>query len=183
MRDPADVTAWREFEERYRGLILRFCWRRGLQATDAEDICQVTLLSLAQALPRFEYSPARGRFRHYLGRIVQNAINQDFSSPSSRLKPLETDVLESLEHSDSTLDADWEQEWVDHHYRIALARVRQRRDTRSVQVFQSLLDGNSVADAAQEFGLSLQAVHKIKQRIRKDLKDQVRAQIADEDGR
>ena len=75
VKNRSDDEAWREFEARYGDLIIGYCRSRGLQLTDAEDIRQTIMLSLATALVGFEYDPKRGRFRYYLGRAVRNAMN------------------------------------------------------------------------------------------------------------
>lgn len=37
LRNPDDSVAWREFDTRYRELIVWFVRRRGVEAADAED--------------------------------------------------------------------------------------------------------------------------------------------------
>lgn len=84
LRDTGDQAAWREFEGNYRPLIVEFCRRRGLGATDAEDIAQKVMTSMSQSLPGFLYDPARGRFRSYLLRCTKNSINDWAKCPSRR---------------------------------------------------------------------------------------------------
>src|SRR5690348_14597759 len=74
VRNPSDDQAWREFELKYRELILRFCRRQGMQQADAEDVIQIVLANLLRSLPNFLYDRNRGRFRDYLYRSVRNAI-------------------------------------------------------------------------------------------------------------
>ncbi|MCG3138900.1 MAG: hypothetical protein HJJLKODD_02771 [Phycisphaerae bacterium] len=181
--DPADQTAWREFDTRYRDLILRYCRRLNLQATDAEDVRQMVMLSLTKALPHFEYSPQVGRFRSYLYKTIRNAVFQLYRRPNHADQTLDTVVLATVPHADGSneTDAAWEQEWIHHHYRLAMSTVRQTYEARSVQVFDRLLAGDTVAVVADTFQLSTQAVHKIKQRIRDRLKELIAAQIAEED--
>jgi DNA-directed RNA polymerase specialized sigma24 family protein len=83
VRDPGDHVAWREFESRYRDLLLRFCRRRGMQHADAEDVVQVVLTNMAKALPRFVYDRRRGRFRDYLYRCTRNVLSRWQSRPKS----------------------------------------------------------------------------------------------------
>lgn len=128
LRDPADAEAWRTFELLYRDLILGYCRRRGLQWSDADDIRQQVMPNLSKAAQgNFQYRPERGRFRNYLARIVQNAIAQHFSRPNLAGQRLDTAMGAQLEHPDSAAADDlWEQEWVRHHFRLAMAEVRQR---------------------------------------------------------
>ena len=61
VQNSGDGQAWREFDERYRDLILRYCRRRDLQEADAEDVRQQVMLGLTQSLPRFTYDPTKGK--------------------------------------------------------------------------------------------------------------------------
>lgn len=183
LRDPADQEAWREFNLKYRELILRYCRRRGLQEPDADDICQWVMLGLARAASGFRYDPRRGRFRSYLGRAVGHAIARHVLPRESRGQALDPSFLEDLSTAGTEgTDATWEQEWMMHHYRLAMRTVRANFDAKSVGVFESLRDGESVASVALTCGLSMQAVHKIKQRVRNRLMELIDAQVRDEDG-
>lgn len=185
LRDHADHAAWREFEERYRDLILRYCRRRGLQQSDAEDVRQMVLLNLAKQLKSFEYRPDRGRFRSYLGQVTRNAIHRYYRRPRPESPGLEESVVSDLAEpspgADEELDQVWEHEWMLHHYRIALASVRGSADPKSVEVFEHLLAGETTDDVAARFAMSRDAVHKVKQRMRNRLKDLVAQQVRDEE--
>ncbi len=181
VRNPSDRDAWREFEAKYRDLVLRYCRRRGLQQSDAEDVRQVVMLNLARALPRFRYCPERGRFRSYLGIVVRNAISTCLSRPKGSDTPLDNIELSHIAAPTPPADPGWEQEWTNHHYRLAMCTIRQTFDSRSVQAFDRLLAGDAVEHVAEHFGMSTQAVHKVKQRIRERLKDLIAEQIQEED--
>ena len=49
LRDPADMQAWSEFMRLYEPVIKGFVTGRGLQAADAQDICQHVLWAVARA--------------------------------------------------------------------------------------------------------------------------------------
>ena len=182
VRDPADDTAWREFDAKYRELILRYCRARGLQTTDAEDVRQIAMANLAKSLRSFEYKPARGRFRGYLGQVVRSAVSRHFRRPDAPARGLDTNVLVTVEADDAgQADEVWEREWVRHHYRQAMQVVRNAFDPKSVQMFDRLLAGDGVSRLAADFQTTAQAVHKIKQRIRDRLKELIAEQIREED--
>jgi RNA polymerase sigma-70 factor (ECF subfamily) len=186
VRDPENAAAWREFEERYRELLVRFCRRRGLQHADAEDIVQVLMASLARTLPSFVYDPARGRFRDYLFRCARNAISQWAARPKHAGGSLGkggdscADLVGAADAAPDEAVA-WEQEWVAHHYRLAMQAVRTSFDPRSIELFERSVGGVSVAALAEEYQLSHQAVHKVRQRIRKRMEELISQQIRDED--
>jgi RNA polymerase sigma-70 factor (ECF subfamily) len=182
VRDPADAAAWREFEARYRELIRRYCRRRGLQAADAEDVGQLVMLALARALQHFAFDRSRGRFRDYLGRVVNNAIQRHASRPKRSPALLDTAVLDSLIIPDGAGgDEPWEAEWMQHHYRLAMLAVRSECAPSSLTVFEQLLSGASVALVAERNGMTADAVYKIKQRMRDRLRERVEQQIRDEE--
>jgi len=181
VRDLDDNHSWREFDTRYRDLILRFCRSRGLQQSDAEDVRQIVMLNLARALRTFEYQPARGRFRGYLGRVVANAIHRHFRRPQLEQRGLETSVTSELSDGDpERLEAQWDREWMHHHYRLAMNTVRETAEPRSVSVFERLLAGDTTDQVAEDFSMTRDAVHKVKQRLRNRLKALVQEQVHDE---
>ena len=184
VRDPADQAAWTEFERRYHDLVRHYALARGLQFCDAEDVCQVVFLRLSRYLRNFEYQPARGRFRSYLGAIVRNIVNSQLACPQSRIRPLdETDAAAAClpEPAMTADDATWEREWMQHHYRRALETVRGEVDARSIAVFERLIAGDSIDAVAAALGMSLDAVEKVRQRMRTRMQAAVARQIREED--
>lgn len=182
VRDASDDAAWREFEAKYRELVLRYARARGLQQSDAEDVRQIVMMSLSKRLREFDYQPERGRFRDYLGRVVKNAVARHFARPKPERAGLDSAVMAVTAAPDSgEADALWEREWVSHHYRLAMRTVRDTFDPRSVEVFDRLLAGETVEAIAGSEQMSTQAVHKVKQRIRDRLRELIAAQIAEED--
>jgi RNA polymerase sigma factor (sigma-70 family) len=167
VRNPADHEAWRLFEAKYRELVLRFCRHRGLQPADAEDVLQLAMQFLVRSLPRFTYDPARGRFRDYLYQTVRSAMSRRKARPDSRAAALDTHMIAAIPTDDESGTAElWEREWVSHHYRLAMETLRATFDPRSVEVFDRLVAGLSTDDAATAFGLSVEAVRKVRQRVR-----------------
>ncbi len=171
-----DEAAWREFDASYGNLIVRYCCRVGLRYPDAEDIRQIVMARLSQALRSFAYERTKGQFRGYLGKVVRNEIARLFARPDPAQLPVDNSA--SVQEP---LEADWDEEWIQHHLRMAMTRVRQLHDPRSVKVFERLLAGDTVAEVAASFDLTVDAVHKVKQRIRDRLKEIVAKQVREED--
>ncbi len=182
VRDGSDQAAWREFEAKYRELLMRYCRARGLQQSDADDVRQLVMMNLAQSLRNFEYSPEKGRFRSYLGRVVRNSISRYFSRPNTADRALDTAVIATVPDEDPDEKDDlWEREWINHHFRLAMRTIQDTFDRQSVEAFDRLVAGESVANVAQACGMTTQAVHKVKQRIRKRMQELVAAQVREED--
>lgn len=184
VRDPADTAAWREFDERYRKLLLRFCWRQGLSRTDADDIVQRVFTNLARTLPDFVYDRNRGRFRDYLYRCLKNAIVQWLNRPERQNRELDSGVearIVGAVSDGSPCDAAWDEEWVAHHYRTALGEIRRTFDARSIDLFERMMRGAATAELAREFEMTEAAVCKVRQRVRERMKDLIAQQIREED--
>ena len=180
LQDPADEEAWRRFESRYRDLVVRFAVRQGLQPTDAEDVAQAVFAALVRAMPGFRLDPGKGRFRSYLFRAVRNEISRVRSRAT---RP--TGGVEGLSTEDGAAEGAaaraFEDEWIDHHFRIAMAEIRRTFAPESVAIFERLMRGEPVEAIAVDCGTTTQAVHKVKQRIRDRMRTLVEAQIAEEE--
>lgn len=74
LRDAADAAAWDEFVSLYRPMIFRLALRKGLQDSDADDLAQQVLMSVARTIDRWERDATRGGFRSWLRTVARNAI-------------------------------------------------------------------------------------------------------------
>ena len=74
MRDAGNQQAWGEFLEIYQPLILRLARGKGLQDSDAREVTQEVLLSVANAVGRWDADPSRGSFRGWLSTITRNLV-------------------------------------------------------------------------------------------------------------
>jgi RNA polymerase sigma-70 factor (ECF subfamily) len=181
LRDPADDAAWREFQACYGELILRYARARGLSQCDAEDIHQIVLLGLCRSLRGFHYTPSRGRFRDYLGRVVKNAVARSITR--QRPAPVSLDATGRAAEVAARDEADglWEREWRNHHLRTAMAEVRRTFEARSITLFERLAAGVPAEALAREHGMEVMAVYQAKKRIGNRLKVLIARQIREED--
>jgi RNA polymerase sigma-70 factor (ECF subfamily) len=185
LADPRDAEAWSRFDQLYGPLITNFCRSNDLQLSDAEDIRQTVTAALASSMQSFRYDPERGRFRTYLGRSVRHAIWNHAKRPIAHTGGL--DHLEGLSngagaaHEAPELDQQWEQEWRRLHLKRAFETLSGEVSATTAQAFRRLLDGVSPQVVAEEVGLSIDAVYKIKQRCGARLRAIVDEQIREED--
>jgi RNA polymerase sigma factor (sigma-70 family) len=194
LRNPGDHAAWTRFDAIYGDLIVAFSRRRGLQATDAEDVRQTVTVKLMGSLRGFDYDRSRGRFRDYLYRVVQSALSDraaDRGVPLHVPGALDTSVEAQAGSRDhgrpdraalDEVDSIWVQEWEAFHFRRAWGVVQTQFSSSHLDMFNHLLDGLGVRQVAEMFAQSEEAVHKVKQRVRDRLREQIAAQMAEEDG-
>lgn len=182
LRDPADEAAWREFDARYRELISWFLRRRGLQVADAEDVTQQVITKLIGGLRTFEYDRERPGFRTYLYRCVRNALADFRSGQTGAARAVVVSEGEASQLSvPDVLLAEFEREWADHHYRLAVGRYRGEADAKGIAVLEATIAGRGVAALAEELGMTEAGVYKAQQRMRDRLKELVTQQVQDEE--
>jgi len=182
-----EELAWRDFEDRYREMMLRFCRRRGLQHFDAEDVVQRVMADLLKSLPQFVYDRQRGRFRDYLYRCVRNALANWAQQATRRPEQLRSGMVHALEEDsrDGRAGRDdeiaWEEEWVAHHYRVAMDTIRQTFEPRSVEIFDRSIAGAAIPELAAVFTMTEDAVRKVRERIRDRMEELIAEQVREED--
>lgn len=177
----ADAAAWRELDDTYREMLLRFCRSRGLQHADAEDVIQQVFARLIDGLRKFEYDRTKGRFRDYLFRCARNAISDWAGARGCQSQPGAGVVPVSEVASESEWEESFRQEWVDHHFRRALQEIEKTADAQSVEVLRATLAGRSPKEIALTLGMQEMAVYKAQQRMRDRLKARIAEQVAEED--
>ncbi len=177
VRDGGNAEAWTQFESRYREMLVRFCCSRGVQHADSEDIVQIVFSKLLSGLKNFEYDPTKGRFRDYLFRCVRSALSDWSARPMAAGSP----VVQREPVTEAGSGAEFEREWMNHHYRMALEAIRKRVDAGSVGVLEATLLGTNVPEIARSLGMSEQAVYKAQQRMRQYLKEEIARQVREED--
>ena len=181
LRDPHDDDAWSEFDRIYADLLLAYLKRRGVPSADAEEIWQMVLVKLNRTFAGFDYEREKGRFRDYLRRAVDNTVSRYFQSPAKAVELDTTSAAALAAEDESTLESKFEEEWVRFHYRRALKTLRRNADPKSVLVFDELIQGESVNKLSDAHGITVDAVHKIKQRMRNRLKEIIDRQVREED--
>ena len=145
---------------------------------------QTVFTSVVQTLPTFVYDRQRGRFRDYLYRATRNAISSWAARPNRTWAALSSSVGSPRPGSDGNSGVDetaWEEEWVAHHYGLAMRTIRDTFDERSLAIFERSISGQSTAELASELGMTEQAVRKVRQRIRDRMEELIARQIRDED--
>lgn len=180
IRNRADGAAWVEFDAIYRPMLMQYARSRGLDAAVSEDVVQECMTSIHQNIDRFEYDPAKGRFKGWLRTLVNNrfrnilrdrrdqlAESQDFKRPQER---------ES--EPDELFDRIWQQE----HLKHCLKTIRDEVEESTFRAFVAyVIEDQPIDKVCADLNMNSNQVHAIKFRITRRLQQRMHELIgADE---
>jgi RNA polymerase sigma-70 factor (ECF subfamily) len=66
LKDWRDDRSWQEFFDIYWRLIYGVARKAGLSSSEADEVVQETMLTVAKKMKDFRYDPARGSFKGWL---------------------------------------------------------------------------------------------------------------------
>lgn len=173
--DGVEPTSWREFFDRYAPAIHNVAIHSGVQPSDAEDIVQRVMISIAKSIGNFRYDRDRGKFRTWVKRITRNAIiDQHRAKPKNTLSLDDLPSDENL-HCANDLERHWEEEWRLQDLEYCLERIATRISRTRVVAFQKyVLEGVSATDTAKQLGMTIGNVYSVRfqvmQLIREEMK-------------
>jgi RNA polymerase sigma-70 factor (ECF subfamily) len=190
LRNLEDQEGWRTFFDRYWRLLYNVARKSGLDDLGAQEIVQDTVISVAREMPGFRYDPARGTFRQWLLRITRRRIidhlRRIYRQPlRAEVAPDALDEEEAhaaaiTDHSASSIEAAWNEEWERATFDAALAQVRTASNPRHFQVFDyCVLKEWPASKVAATLGLNAAQVYLAKHRVAQAMKRAVR-RIEDE---
>jgi RNA polymerase sigma-70 factor (ECF subfamily) len=174
--------AWREFIQRYGGLILGWCRTRGLQPADAEDVSQELLVKLFVEIRKGRYDPARGKFRAWLKTLAMHTLSDVLTdmnragrgSGDSQVGKILEQIEDASDDLAQLLDLEEKREQA-RLLQLAEERVRAKRirGENTWEVWCMLKEGKSTEEVAQHHNMSKQNVLVAKARMIGYLKQEI----------
>jgi RNA polymerase sigma-70 factor (ECF subfamily) len=184
LKDWRDHASWQEFFDNYWKLIYGVARKAGLTDSEAQDVVQETMLSVAKHMPNFTYDPAIGSFKGWLFTMTRWRVIGQLRKrkPLADHRPLSsatatgTDPLQNIaDPAGQVLDAIWETEWKKNLLDAAISMVKHRVDPRNYQIFDFYVNKDwSPEKVAARFGVSVGAVYVAKHRVTELIKIEVK---------
>src|SRR5688500_37188 len=117
-----DHDGWREFFQTYWKLIYSVAIKAGLTATEAEDVVQETVVTVARTMDKYHYEREKCRFKTWLMRITRMRIvdqlrkrKPDFTSGGEHHRELNFPRTATVERvadpAPFVVEDVWESEW------------------------------------------------------------------------
>jgi len=144
LKDWNDQEGWREFFNTYWKLIYGVAVRAGLTETEAQEVVQETIVSVAKTMPSFKYDPAACSFKTWLQHLTRKRIVDQFrkrrpADAADQRHAEERLAIEALEEcpdgASADLEAIWEEEWQANLLEAALSKVKARVNSKQYQMF------------------------------------------------
>ena len=184
LKDWRDQKSWQEFFDTYWKLIYGVAIKGGLSPTEAQDVVQETLLSVAKQMPDFNYDPAIGSFKAWLLNLTRWRMTDHWRKRKNRFEheplpdhsdtsthPVNHLVDPASDHLNSIWDAEWEKNRLD----AALSRVKRRLDPVKYQIFDFYANQHWEPERiAKTFNVSVDQVYLAKHRVTEMLADEVK---------
>ncbi len=179
LKDWQDQASWQVFFDIYWRLIYGVALKAGLSKTEAEEVVQETMLSVAKHMPKFEYKQDGGSFKGWLltmtrwritdqmrkrGPLTPVSLASDLSGSDTEIEARMQELLtQSVSHS---LDKFWDAEWEKNILEAALKKVKRQLDPQKYQVFDFYVNKGWPAEkVATTFGISVNQVYLAKHRV------------------
>ncbi len=145
LKDLKDQDSWQQFYVTYRKLIFNFAIKHGLSGTEAEEVVQETVITVARNLPEFRYNPTRCSFKTWLFNLTLWRVQDQIRKRRPEITSIhrqsgETDRTSTVERvpgpEGERLAAIWEEEWKHDLFERALEKVRDNLlDEKQFQIF------------------------------------------------
>ena len=184
LTDWGDQLRWQEFFDTYWKLIYSAARQSGLTDTEAQEVVQETVITVAKNIDKLKYDPAIGSFKGWLLQITRWRIVDQFRKrePGNAKRPRssedrETATIERVPDSRAVdLDAIWETEWKENLFDAAIARVKRKIEPKQFQMFDCYVRKEwPAAKVAERLGVSIGQVYLARHRVGALLKKEVRA--------
>ena len=179
-----DHETWKQFFETYWRLIFSTALKSGLTESEAEEVVQETVLSVARTMPEFKYDPAVCSFKTWLMHLTRKRIADQFRKrppvgtmrPSRSGKSDDTPTIERVpDPAGLDLERVWEEEWQKNLMAAALQTVRAQVSSRQYQIFDLYVTkGWSVREVSRTLHVNSGQVYLAKHRVLALVKKELR---------
>lgn len=179
-----DEVSWHDFYIAYKPLILLCGNDCSLTPDENDELVQSVMTEIFKhdiigkydpdKIPDnviFKYDPAKGRFRHYLRRIVRNQAVKIYHKRKNHLSLDDADRVPEIPAQD-IWNALWDEEWKKHLLNMAIAELKGRVQTETFLAFEMYaLQDRPVEEVANFLNLSVSSIYVAKSRCISALKD------------
>ena len=174
VQNPLNREAWEQFAMIYRPVIYRLARQKGLQDADAQDLSQQVLHAVSQSIGRWEKLDPPVKFRHWLRRVVRNAILNALSRKprdGAAGGSVALDLLNQHTGADQDSASQIEIEYRRELYLQAARLVRTDVNAQTWRAFElTVVNGIAVEEVARQLGKTPGNIYAARSRIMRRLR-------------
>jgi len=183
LKNLEDDQSWRDFFETYWKLIYAFAIKSGCTNTEAEEVVQETVISVARKMHDFQYNPGLCSFKGWLMHMANwRVIDQLRRRRNDRVEPFRdiddtrTGYLERIpDPLGPEVERLWEGEWRRNLMDSAMDRVKRLCNPQHYQIFYLVaVKKIALAEVVKSHGVSRAQIYLAKHRVagllRKEIK-------------
>jgi RNA polymerase sigma factor (sigma-70 family) len=184
LKDWDDEDSWKDFFDTYWRLIYAVALKSGLTETEAQDVVQETVISVARSIHKFERDKTAGSFKGWLRNITRWRIADQFqkrtpggqADDSFDQRGLHVvSIAEIPDPSATGVEALWESEWQTNLFEAAIERVKRRVREEHYQIFDLyVVKGWPVGKVARTLQVNIGQVYLAKHRVAGLIKKEIR---------
>jgi RNA polymerase sigma-70 factor (ECF subfamily) len=179
-----DQDSWKDFFDTYWRLIYSVAIKSGLTETEAQDVVQETIISVAKDIHKFKRDRALGSFKGWLRNVTRwriadqlrkrtRARSDDDSKAGDEAPRLE--VAEIPDPAGDGAEAVWEEEWQANLLGAAMEKIKHSVKEEHYQIFDLyVIQQWPVRKVARALGVNVGLVYLVKYRVSALLKKEVR---------
>ena len=175
-----DDDSWRDFFDTYWRLIFSTALKSGLTETEAEDVVQETIISVAKSLDKFKRDPKLGSFKGWLRNIIRWRV-ADQLTKRTQAADREADTVQAEFNRWNPADIPdpagdpweqiWEREWQANLIERAIENIKHSVREEHYQIFDLyVLKEWPVKKVARTLGVSIGKIYLVKYRISRLIK-------------
>ncbi|HTY88621.1 MAG TPA: sigma-70 family RNA polymerase sigma factor [Candidatus Acidoferrum sp.] len=184
LEDRGDQDSWREFFNTYWRLIYAVALRSGLTESEAQDVVQETVISVARDIHKFKRDRSLGSFKGWLRNLTRWRIADQFRKRTRAHQEADSTTAEALPRPDVADLPDpaaeagvavWDEEWQANMLKAGLENLKRTIKEEHYQVFDLyVLQQRPARDVARALDVNVGLVYLIKYRVASLLRREVR---------
>jgi len=175
LKADANSSSWREFVDLYTPLIRIWLSGQHVREQERDDVTQEVITVVLRRLPEFQRQRT-GSFRNWLKRITifcwQNYRRKHITRGATAVGGSDFgQVIGALEDPESDLSRDWDKQHDQYILQQLLEKIRPTVRQSTWDAFRSVtIDSKTAEQAAEELGISVNAVYVAKSRVLSQLR-------------
>ena len=175
LKDWDDQDSWKDFFDTYWKLIYSVAIKAGLSDTEAQEVVQETVVTVAKKMKEFRADPAFGSFKGWLlhiteWRIADQLRKRQPAGRASAHRAEETATTSTVaripDPAAFQLESLWNEEWEKNLIDAALEKVKRQVNAKQFQIFYlHVIKKGPAQKVARTLGVNVARVYLAKHRV------------------